>query len=65
MGSTSGGNLKNSLITVSHMASCNLRNPFLEDWKLVQMHHFADLNSLMRVQTNSLPDQGSLNVVGI
>ena len=35
-----GGNLKISLITVSHMASCNLRNLFLEVWKLAQMYHF-------------------------
>ena len=34
-----GGNLKISLITVSRMASCNLRNPFLEVWKLVQIYH--------------------------
>ena len=32
--------LKILLITVSHMASCNLRNLFLEVWKLAQMYHF-------------------------
>ena len=35
-----GWNLKISLITVSHMASCNLHNIFLEAWKLAQMDHF-------------------------
>ena len=35
-----GGDLKISLITVSHMASYNLRNLFLEFWELAQMYHF-------------------------
>ena len=33
-----GGNLIILLITVNHMASCNLRNLFLEVWNLVQMY---------------------------
>ena len=33
--------LKISLTTVSHMASCNLGNLFLEVWKLAEMYHFA------------------------
>ena len=39
-GSKCGGTLKILLITVSRMASCNLRNLFLEVWKLAQMYHF-------------------------
>ena len=35
-----GGNLKISLTTVSHMASCNLRNLFLDNWDLVQICYF-------------------------
>ena len=34
------GDLKILLITVGHMASCNLSNFFLKVWKLVQMYHF-------------------------
>ena len=45
-GSKCGGNLRISLITVSHMASCNLQNLFLEVWKLAQMCH---LNWVTRV----------------
>ena len=35
-----GRTLKISLIIVSHMASCKLRNLFLEVWKLAQMYQF-------------------------
>ena len=49
------------------MASCNLRNPFLEIWKLMQTNIFelGNSDSLSRVHTNSFPDQKGLNMVGI
>ena len=39
-GSKYGVNLKIALITVSHIASCNLRNLFLEVRNLVQLYYF-------------------------
>ena len=35
-----GWNLQIPLITVSYMAPCNLRDPFLEAWKTAQLYDF-------------------------
>ena len=41
MDSKSGGNLKISLIRVSHVADCNLQILFLETWNLVKMYEIS------------------------
>ena len=63
-----GGNLNILLITVGHMAFCNLSNFFVEVWKLAQMYITFELDNSSnskRVQTNKLFDKRGLNLAGI